>query len=173
MWYSYYFKKFAMIKTSQEYWVDDLGMTFFADGDIGDQNHAGVIIDQILYSHDIDPTIENVDAMTNEELLERGLSQEELNYVRGNLDPRDYGMKYLGWARIVGTTAQVYTISPRILSNLASGWYDIFGEEAMNLTYTIEVGPPGQSVVYEDIPWEVIDSEDISQLYAYSEVKRR
>lgn len=173
MWYSHYFKKFAMIKTAQEYWIDDSGQALFADGDIGDQNHEAIVIEQILYNNGIDQTMENVYEMSNEDLLERGLSQEELDCVRGKIDARDYGMKHFGWARIIGTSAQVYTLSPKVLSNLADGWYEIFGENAMNLTYTIEVGPPGQSIVYDDIPWHIIESDDMSQLYEYSEIKRR
>lgn len=173
MWYSYYFKKTSMIKTSQEFWINDSGQSLFADGDIGDQNHEGIVIDQILYNNGIDPTMEDFNEMSDQELLSRGLSQEELDCVRGKIDARDYGMKHFGWARIMGTNAQVFSLSSKTMSNLADGWYEIFGEDAMNLNYTIEVGPPGQTIIYEDIPWVVIESDDISQLYEYLEIKRR
>jgi hypothetical protein len=48
---------FRKIKLAQqgEYWIDNSGNAIFADGDIGDFNHAGYVIQTIFDRYDVDP----------------------------------------------------------------------------------------------------------------------
>jgi hypothetical protein len=54
--------KLAMMpKVANEYWIHD-GQASYADGDVGDVNHEGMVIDSILAEHDL----EGADLMTHQ-----------------------------------------------------------------------------------------------------------
>ena len=162
MWYKYFYDKYSMIKTANEYWVSGDGDVEFADGDIGDSNHASLVIDAILAQYEIDAERTEIEQIENADWLRsQGLSEEEISCVLMFSDPREYAVENWGWARIQGEHAQVYNVSNNIISNLASAWYDIYGgnEETLNdMTFNIQVdNPNSRTSYYSDIPWHVLD----------------
>jgi hypothetical protein len=99
----------AMIRLANlgEFWLQN-GQAIFADGDIGDMNHEGIVIDTILGSYDLDyDTFPQLEQKSMDEygdrntlLKELGMTDEELNAVRDLTDAREYGLKNLGWQRL-------------------------------------------------------------------------
>lgn len=153
------------IAISGEWWIID-GAPFFADAEIGDYNHSGVVIEHILNFHDLDTETTDIDNFDDNELLEKGLTQEEINVVRDRIDPREYGLKHLGWKRINGNNIQTQTLTQDDLRDIVNGLFDI-DEDIQNSNETFNIEVVGNGRFYTDVPFSVLDSENISELSFY------
>jgi hypothetical protein len=155
---------FKLSEIRGEWWIID-GFAIFADAEIGDMNHSGVVIEHILGQHDLDPDRVDVDKLTDEQLLENGLNQEEIDVVRDRVDPRDYGMKHLGWKRVAGNNIQTNTLTFDDLREIGNGIYDMDSEIKDDEEFYIEV--LGNRKIYSNVPYSVISNCDLNQLGQY------
>ncbi len=144
-------------------------MATYVDGDIGDYNHEGVVIDTILANHNMDfETFEELASRANKDATAfAGFTEDEVAAVRGTKDARDYALKYLGWVRVNGNSVQTWAISREILNDIANGLWDAYDEECGDYTYTIEVYSRGE--LFTGVPFSVIASGDPAGLMRYKE----
>jgi hypothetical protein len=158
-----------------EWWLSN-GQAMYADGDIGDTNHEGYVIDLILGQHDLD--YDTLDALKMKaeseeeprdiyEILETdyGFNTEEIEVVLGSTDARIYGLKHLGWQRVNGNSVQTQTLTSRDLANIANGLWDAYDEQCENAKFDIEV--EANKRFYTGIPYSVISSEQPAQVMRY------
>jgi hypothetical protein len=139
-----------------EWWIVD-GTAVFADAEVGDYNHSGVVIDSILSQHDLDPYKFDIDAHSEEQLMEIGMSKEEIDAITDKTDPREYGLKHLGWKRINENNIQTQTLASEDLRHIANGLYDIDNNIQKEEEFNIYVNGPGK--YYSDVRYEDIESE--------------
>lgn len=158
----------SKISQRGEFWLAD-GVATYADGDIGDYNHEGVVIDTILANHNMDfETFEELASRANKDATAfAGFTEDEIAAVRGTKDARDYALKYLGWVRVNGNSVQTWAISREILNDIANGLWDAYDEECGDYTYTIEVSSRGE--LFTGVPFSVIASGDPAGLMRYKE----
>jgi len=159
-------RKTSFKKTSQrgEWWFID-GQAFFADADIGDYNHSGVVIEHILAINDIPENID-IENLTPEQ--KEKLTPEELDVLNNQVDPREYGMKHLGWQRVKQDNIQTETLTTEDLKNITNGLFDAYEDEIENdpnATFNIEVNAARE--IYEDVPWFVLEKESPTDLLPY------
>lgn len=88
-------------------------------------------------------------------------------YGSSNRDPRDYGMRYLGYKRMAGRDIQTYTLTSNDLKIIADGINDAYGDdlndrysddESEQPTFNIEVMSTRKW--YQDIPLDAIEEGD-------------
>lgn len=151
-----------------EFWIDESGNSYYADGDIGDSNHSYYVINRIIEekvdSQDMDyNTISN---LPNEELIAMGFNQEEIDIIKEKKDPRTYAMKNWGWIRIADRFCQFWALTPYTLKILGDGLYECFGDEVFRQSnFVLESLSNG--AIYEPVPWLVISKEDPMLLRQY------
>jgi CYTH domain-containing protein len=106
-----------------EWWIDDSGASEFADGDIGDYNHAMRAFEGALsISLEDAPEIIMFEPLTNEAiewLKSQEASEEAIEYLKDGSDPRDYAMERLGWIRVQDGNFQVQSFDDEALSRIA------------------------------------------------------
>lgn len=189
-------KKYAAIRG--EYWIDENGTALYADGDVGDMNHEMYVLEQlianILMYFDIeidefkeldiseyyDELYEAIDdeykssfKASPDETIKHILEEKGMKNVEDVFnafikdDPREFALKNWGWKRVQGNNIQTMNLTSKDLKIINSGLWDIVGEEE-DETFDIEVYATHD--VYEDVPVEVIESENPSKLLPY---KRR
>jgi hypothetical protein len=149
-----------------EWWIID-SQAVYADGDIGDMSHSRYVIESILANYDIDvdnPKF-NINKISNKQLMEQGMPEEEINVVREITDARDYGMEHLGWKRVKNNNVETYVLDNGDLRDIANGLWDAYDEDANNETFNIEV--ISTSTIYENIPYSVIEKNDVTLLNEY------
>jgi len=117
---------------SGEWWIDDSGMAQYADGDVGDQNHATMAFDSILAEYDINldeepdaPVMDpyNLDAEAKRWLRKHGMPKKAIDEIDGS-DPRERMIEHNGWIRLAGTAAQVWKFDDATLKSLRSGIWE-------------------------------------------------
>lgn len=84
-----------------EWWIDDSGTAVFADGDVGDINHAGYVIQQLAmsYAGDLGLDIGDHDAITldnYEDRIKRSICDTDNEREDFDIDPARYA---LGWLK--------------------------------------------------------------------------
>jgi hypothetical protein len=88
------------------------------------------------------------------------------------LDPRDYAMKYWDWKRVTGSYIQTWNFTQKDLRIISSGLSEAYGEEiemeSSDPTFTIEVF--SNHIVFEDVPFSVIESENITGFRPYKRI---
>lgn len=156
---------FRLAAIRGEWWIMD-GQAQFADAEVGDMNHSGYVIEHILSQHDFDSDTTDLTELTDEQLVEAGLIQEEIDVVRDRVDPREYGMKNLGWKRVAGNNIQTQTLTFDDLRAIGNGIYDIDDEVKDNEEFYIEV--MGNNKLYSGVPYSVINNCDVNQLGQYT-----
>ena len=133
-----------------EWWVDESGRAEFADGDIGDTNHAWTAFTSMIeMSPDDDPNAPEMIPM-------EPLSEEAVNYLRENDvneqvitfleqggDPREWAIQHSGWIRVAGTSAELWKWDDASLSTLKEGLFDAWqlddpDEEDLDIEVNIE-----------------------------------
>ena len=155
---------------SGEWWIIDQS-AHFADAEIGDVNHSGMVIDAILSNYDLDPDRFDLTKETPESLKGRGLTEEEINVVLDKIDPRVYGMKELGWKRVAGRNVQTQTLTEEDLKDIDYGLYDAYEQEVEGdneLEFNIEV--MGNNTYYSGVPYSVISTHNPLNLREYGRV---
>lgn len=151
--------------TNGEFWIID-GSVTYADGDIGDYNHEMVAVEAILSNYDIED-YDEFDRMSLDELVERGMGQEEIDAVdfNGRGDARAYAIKHFGWKRLLGREIETYTLTESDLDDIANGLYDAYGDDVINTTFNIEI--QSSKRYYVAVPWEIISSKDFTTLMSH------
>lgn len=182
--YNWRFSKTVTTSITGEYWIEN-GSSTYADGDIGDMNHEGYVIDYIQRQYasdefcnaeyvDWDRFLKNLSNKTGIEdqnkLMENiGMTQEEIDTVNDIQDPRIYGMKILGWKRIKGNNIETWFLTENDFKSIKYGLLDILESEGeyenYNETFILEVR--SNNNVYYDVPLEVFESGTISDLLTY------
>lgn len=97
-----------------------------------------------------------------------GIEKLKIDVADNTTDPRDYGMKELGWKRVAGNNIQTWTLTRDDLHSISNGIDDIlgeFGQGGGGITYNIEVGSTGK--MYTDVPVEVIENLSPMDLRKY------
>jgi hypothetical protein len=155
-----------------EWWITESGDALFADGDTGDYNHEAYVLESILGGHfDLDdpetPDMYEIGNLPSQELLESGLSQEEINVITGFTDAREFAMKNWGWVRVADKYVQSWYITSSTLKNISEGLFEAYGAEAFKSTYVVESLSNGKN--YSPVPYSVIDSGNPRNLMQYRE----
>jgi len=124
-----------------EYWIDEGGGTYYADGDVGDYNHEAHVINIVSQSvaeqlEDYDGTYDEVDLdhllnFIDENELEDQIDPNELEVLYGSVDAREYAMKHWGWKRVVNHDVETWNASPADLKTIGSGLGDIMSQEGI------------------------------------------
>lgn len=158
---------FKKAKIMEEYWIDEYGQAYFADGDIGDMNHELYVIKKIIEDK-LDIDYEDYDFydimnMNTEELINKGFDNEEIMILKNKKDPREYAIKKWGWIRGIGNNLQIWKIDDRVIRNIANGIYEVFGEDIFEKELNIEI--LGNNTVINNIPFEIINRESIKELW--------
>jgi len=126
-----------------EYWITDSGDIIFADGDVGDFNHEGYIIDSLAsliadevdfpskygYEH-IDP--DKLIEFIYENELEDQIDPDSLKTLSGSLDARIFGIQKWNWKTVRGNYIETWAMSQNDLKTIASGLTDIIYEESQS-----------------------------------------
>jgi CYTH domain-containing protein len=113
-----------------EWWIDDTGVSEFADDNIGDYNHAMHAFEGALGVSLEDPNAPEIimfEPLTNEAiewLRSQKASEEALEYLKDGSDPRDYAMERLGWIRVQDGNFQVQNFDDEALSRIAGFLFD-------------------------------------------------
>ena len=113
------------------------------------------LIEKALYNPDI----------FDELAKENNISQYLLDTADNATDPRDYGMKELGWKRMAGDNIQTQTLTRNDLYSISNGIGDAFGIDADNMIFNIEV--MANNKVYFRVPVSVIDDLNPMALREY------
>lgn len=84
------------------------------------------------------------------------LEQEKLDVADGSIEAREYGMKNLGWKRMVGNNIQTQTLTEEDLNNICRGINDAYGDEIDDeTTFNIEIN--SNSKIFWNIPISVME----------------
>jgi len=189
-----------MIKKSQiqgEWWIDSFGYPLYADGDIGDKNHEAYVIEYIQSQY-ADPEFsqneyvdwEGFETKVLEEKLrelnvphgekdqeiliqalkEKGMSNEEIQIARGVGDAREYGIKNLGWKRVISSYVETYTLTNEDLHIISRGLEEAYPDLDDDPVFEIEVR--ANNSLYEDVPLSVISQSNITNLFQYKNKRR-
>jgi GNAT superfamily N-acetyltransferase len=120
------FAKKTMAGLAGEWWIDDSGSALFADGDVGDYNHAmhafeaalGVSLD----SPDA-PQMAPFDRLSPEAvtwLRSQGANEDAIMALAKGKDPRDYMVEKFNWIRIASNAATCWTFDQGALDRVAN-----------------------------------------------------
>lgn len=155
-----------------EWWITDTGDVLFADGDTGDKNHEYYVIEQIIGNYfemdSIDsPDIYTIQKMSDQELLQKGMNQEEVNVVKGRKEARDYAMQQWGWIRVADKYAQAWNITSEILGRIANGLYEAYGDDVFRQNFVVEMLSTGKN--FASVPYSVIADGNVVELHGYIE----
>jgi hypothetical protein len=108
-----------------EWWIDVNGEALFAEGDIGDYNHAMHAFEAALEISLEDPKAPEMivfDPLSDEAitwLKEQGSSAEAIEYLKDGSDPRDYALEKLGWIRVHDGNFQVMNFDDNAKERIA------------------------------------------------------
>lgn len=198
-----WYKLIKLAQLSGEFWIDESGNAIYADGDVGDYNHEGYVIETVqhqimdgegdwdefkmrlaqqAFQQEMQQAVtpeqkqmvqEKWDADEGytfvEEALQRmQISPEALQIADGHGDAVLYALKFWGWKRIRTNQVDTWTITSQDMKILANGLWDAYQEEAEMSTFDIDVR--STRGWYNDVPFEVISSEDPGQLRIYTNV---
>lgn len=114
--------KFAGL--SGEWWIDDLGYAEYADGDVGDYNHAMLAMGSIL-GVDLESAEEDIlpfEAFSPEQiqwLRDNGAEEDGIEALKDGADPRDIAIEKLGWIRVAGDNATCRVFDQEAFDRLA------------------------------------------------------
>lgn len=93
----------------------------------------------------------------------------------GNTDPRDYGMKWLGYIRVANNEIQTWFLRTQDLSNISRGIGNILDDigidedETEDITFNVEV--VSTKKYYEDVPLSDIESENVVNVALHESLK--
>jgi hypothetical protein len=117
---------------SGEWWIDDMGMAEYADGDIGDYNHAIRAFESMIGMglDDLPPDapelipMEPIDDDDAEWLRDQAVDENVIAFLKEGGDPREWAIKHMGWIRLAGHAAEVWEFDDATLGSLRSGIWD-------------------------------------------------
>jgi hypothetical protein len=154
------------LAVSGEYWIDDSGNALYADGDVSDYNHEAYVAEQVMAKYDIDPNEVDYILMSEEELKERGVTEEDIKLILGEADLREYAMVQWGWKRLEGNNVETNTLTSQDLRNIANGLYDAFNEEAERDMFNIYV--MSNNKWYENVPFHIIEQANPMKIRGFA-----
>ena len=112
-------------------------------------NDKDELIRKVPYDSDIFDTIAQ----------EEGVSKMKIDVADNSIDPRDYGLKELGWKRVAQDNIQTWTLTRDDLHDISNGIDHILEgfnwDDGREVTYNIEVGATGK--FYSNVPTTVIE----------------
>lgn len=100
-------------------------------------------------------------------LRKRNVDNETYQMAEGMGDVRKYAMKKWGWKRLQGDNVETWGLTQSDLSEIANGIWDAYGDEAEMETFNIYCFTTNKW--YNNIPFEVISSEDPIMVARYQE----
>jgi hypothetical protein len=132
-----------------EWWIDDSGMATFADGDIGDYNHAMAAFEAALgisaFEDASAPQMEIMTPLSDEAiawLRQNDANEEAIEWLKDGSDPRDYAMDHMGWIRVQDHNFQMTKFTDNELSNIVDflneELADVDEDELADETITVE-----------------------------------
>jgi hypothetical protein len=130
--------KFLKKAIRGEWWIDDTGRAEFADGDIGDFNHAAIAFQAALGISFDDPSIpdmtpfEPLSLEALKYLNEIGADKKAIDFLKDGSDPRDYALKNLNWIRVKNNYIQFWELNSSILDHLKNFVYEEIENEGQN-----------------------------------------
>ena len=74
-------------------------------------------------------------------------------------DPRKYMVDNRGWIRVVGNVIETYNLDQKHLHEIISGLYEVYGEEAENMKFEIEITSLGKW--FENVPFHELETGQI------------
>ena len=104
-----------------EVFIDDTGFVYGADGDIGDTNHDGTVL-EIIASCIQKDEMDDVGLR----LYDMNLTEEEMVTVENNYPgfleysglPKEYAVEHMGWIRVLEHNFEVQKVTEGALSNM-------------------------------------------------------
>lgn len=172
-----------------EWWLED-GTSMFADGDIGDMNHEGFVIDRaqreiadslgdgfedminddgVDWNSIVVKLEEDNDAvasgLTDNLLKSLEIDPELFEVATGNGDVRAYAVEKWGWTRVAGNDVQTGSLTTRSMKQLADGLGDAYQEEVDTQSFNVET----KTAYYTEVPFPVLESGDVSALREYKQ----
>jgi hypothetical protein len=169
-----------------EYWIID-GDPVFADGDVGDTNHSKMVLENLVLNEAAsaldmnereaeelwDRVVVSGQGFSAEEialLKEYGMNDDAISTMNGRMDPRDYGLEHLGWARIKGNSIQVGNLNDSTLIDIAKGISEALfqeGDETDHSDETFSVSVGSTNKLFSDVPFSVLESGSVANLIQY------
>ena len=177
-----------------EFWLID-GTAVYADGDVGDINHEGMVIQQlmselldlvndecgsrldseyvdmtkieeVIRKHlDMDPMDRDQDKIQNFILGELQFPKIKLDVINGQVGAREYGFEVLGWKRVAGTSVETQTLTDQDLKEIADGLWDAYDDAVEAGLFNIEVRGNGR--YYDEVPWSAFKADKVAELQQY------
>ena len=152
--------KLAQFRVSKikDWWIDEIGMPH----QVGAEPYMGgpsLVNKAILEKNNLN----SVSGYENEETLASyGLSDIEIDILKGRKDPTDYLLEHLGWTRINNDTIYVWSLSNEKLKEILNALWAFYNEEEKNMNFNIEIRSTGESV--SNIPYEVLSQGNLDAL---------
>lgn len=117
---------------SGEWWIDDMGTAEYADGDIGDINHAMIAFESMIgmglddLPEDAPELIpmEPIDDEEAEWLRDQAVDEDVITFLQEGGDPREWAIEHMGWIRLADTAVELWKWNDELLDRLRSGLYD-------------------------------------------------
>ena len=180
-----WYKKYIFAQIRGEFWINDSGNAIYADGDIGDYNHEGYVLESVRgqYVEDVefldwDDTLKQKakeqykKEFRDGEIIdddphnlafryfqEEGMTEEEWEIANEGGDAREFAMKHWGWKRLEGTNIETYYLKNSDLEKIADGLYDAYQDDALNGYFNIYVYSTNKW--YTDIPYVNIENKNL------------
>ena len=161
-----------------EWWLSG-GQALFADGDVGDFNHEGMVLEDLRFEaaddlgideQGFDPQFEDVTEEQQQELSDAGWSDTKIATMQGFGDARDFAMQELGQVRVAENNIQLWGLTAAKLREIGNGLSDAYEEQAAKEKYTVEDMKARR--VYEGVPFSVFDSGNMSALRRFDSMIR-
>ena len=144
--------KQQLVRSNFQQTNDDEQLQLLQKWGVEDENE---LIEKVPYETDI----------FDELAKENNISQYLLDTADNATDPRDYGMKELGWKRMAGENIQTQTLTRNDLYSISNGIGDAFDIDADNMKFNIEI--MANNKVYFGVPVSVIDNLNPMALREY------
>lgn len=158
-----------------EYWFID-GHVEFADGDIGEMNHDGHVMEYLLSSHNMNYTefdrlqhcdypLPNGSKDLFVEMKKRGFKQKEVQLLCGTGNLTEYALQFLGWKRVEHKRIETWTLTYGDWQSIMQGLNDIAQEDEEGTSlWDIEVA--STRTFYQNIPLSIIE-KGITSIVGY------
>lgn len=98
-------------------------------------------------------------------------NRDKISASLDSMDPRDYGLKYLGYKRVKGNYVQTFTMTPRDFEVIKRGIGGILEQERVDdeqlKDHTINIEVMANRHYYGDVPYSVVLDGHIQDLLQY------
>jgi len=132
---------------------------------VSEYNHSAHVMETILWNYFDETELPSDMSVGREEMLEKGMSEEEISLIEGEGDPREFAMKNWGWKRVAGTNVQTYFLTNKDLSTIADGLWSCYEDWTEEGNFTIEV--LSNNKIFHNIPYDVIGKNNVMSIVKY------